>query len=105
MQHDMTCSQGHVLCSGRDCETCRAIETRMLLMARREYYEALSILPSHVQKHASVRRFNLLREESEGFAKLLEALLRFEKAAMDALHIKLLVRRLMFCVCCERCAC
>lgn len=36
-------------------------------------------------------RFNLLREESEGFAKLLEALLRFEKASMDPSLIKALV--------------
>ena len=37
-------------------------------------------------------RFNLLREESEGFAKLLNALLRFEKVSMDPLHLKALVR-------------
>ena len=37
MQHDMICSKGHVLCSGRDCKTCRADEIRMLMMARREY--------------------------------------------------------------------
>ena len=39
----------------------------------------------------SMRRFNLLREESEGFAKLLEALLRFEKAAMEPARVKALV--------------
>ena len=37
-------------------------------------------------------RFNLLREESEGYAKLLDALLRFEKAPQNVLHMKVLVR-------------
>ena len=37
-------------------------------------------------------RFNLLREESEGYAKLLDALLRFERVSANALHVKILVR-------------
>ena len=43
-------------------------------------------------KHDDVSRFNLLREESEGYAKLLDALLRFEKAPQNVLHMKFLVR-------------
>ena len=39
-----------------------------------------------------LRRFNLLSEESEGFAKLLDALLRFDKISMDPAHVKSLVR-------------
>ena len=43
-------------------------------------------------EHGVVSRFNLLREESEGYAKLLDALLRFEKTPQNVLHMKVLVR-------------
>lgn len=53
-----------------DCPDALSHEWQVLMQAC--WQQAFSIMHT-------MRRFNLLREESEGFAKLLEALLRFEK--------------------------
>lgn len=58
----------------------------------KEMYKGLPQSCCFLERMFDLRRFNLLSEESEGFAKLLDALLRFDKISMDPAHVKSLVR-------------